>query len=298
MKKVLAIVAALLLLGVLKPLQAQKLENSLLWEISGNGLSKPSFLFGTYHLLNDGYLGAEQPRVLDAFKKADGVIVEVVIDTPAMMKAQMGMVMTDNRLSALLDSAQYQLVKAELQAVMGIDLSLLEQIKPIAVSTMLSLAYTAGLPVLSKYGGQPLDQYFAAEGKRTGKAVAGLETIEEQVDVLFNHFPLKEQAAILVEMVTMKERGQQINRDLIDRYLEQNIAALDEIGQQTLKEMPAWGSMDFINADRNKRWMAKLPAILKSGNQFIAVGTLHLPGEQGLIQMLRKEGYTVKPVLK
>jgi uncharacterized protein YbaP (TraB family) len=298
MKNLLALAAALFLLGILKPLQAQKLENSLLWEISGNGLSKPSFLFGTYHLLNDGYLGAEQPRVLDAFKKADGVVVEVVIDTPAMMKAQMGMVMPDNRLSNLLDSAQYQTVKAELQAAMGIDLGMLEQIKPIAISTMLSMAYTAGSPVLSRYSGQPLDQYFAAEGKRSGKTVAALETIEEQVDVLFNHFSLKEQADILVEMVTTKERGQQINREIIDSYIAQNISGLDEIEQQTQKEMPAWGSMDFINADRNKRWMEKLPAILKSGNRFIAVGALHLPGEQGLIQLLRKQGYTVKPIIK
>lgn len=299
MKKLLVLVAvALLLPGILKPLQAQKLDNSLLWEISGNGLSKPSHLFGTYHLLNDGYLADEQPHVLDVFKKADGVVVEVVIDTPAMMKAQMGMIMPDKRLSALLDSAQYQLVKAELQATMGIDLAMLEQIKPIAISVMLSMTYAAGLPIVSRYSGRPLDRFFADEGKSSGKTVAALETIEEQMDVLFNHFSAEDQAAILLEFVVMKERGQQITRDIVDRYLEQNIAALDDIAQQTSKEMPAWGSMDYINADRNKRWIEKLPEILKSGNRFIAVGALHLPGEQGLIQLLRKKGYTVKPIKK
>ena len=127
---------------------------------------------------------------------------------------------------------------------------------------------------------------------------SALETIEEQMDVLFNHFSAEDQAAILLEFVVMKERGQQITRDIVDRYLEQNIAALDDIAQQTSKEMPAWGSMDYINADRNKRWIEKLPEILKSGNRFIAVGALHLPGEQGLIQLLRKKGYTVKPIKK
>jgi len=298
MKKLVSLFAfALLVIGLIAPLFGQKLENSLLWEISGNGLSKPSYLFGTYHLLNDSYLTKENPKALEVFGKTDGVVVETIVDTPAMMKAQMGMVMLDNKLSKLLDSVEFQLVKADLQQTMGVDIAMFEQVKPIAIATMLSVTYTAtSAPELANYTGQPLDKFFAENGEKTGKKVQSLETIEEQINILFNHFTLQEQAKILAEMVTMRERALDIQKGITTNYFAQNIQAMYDLSEQSMKEMPSYGSMDFITTDRNKRWMEKLPDILKTGNQFIAVGALHLPGPDGLIDLLRKQGYMVKAV--
>jgi uncharacterized protein YbaP (TraB family) len=297
-KSIIPFAFLLFVIGLVAPVFGQKLENSLLWEISGKGLSKPSYLYGTYHLLNDSYLAEKNPKALEVFKKADGVVVEVVLDTPAMMKAQMGMVMLDNKLSKLLDSAEYQLVKAELQQTTGMDITMFEQVKPMAIATMLSVTYTAiSSPELANYTGQPLDKFFADEGARTGKKIQSFETIEEQVNILFNHFSLEDQAKQLVEMVSLKDKAFEIQRGITDNYFSQNIQAMHEESEKMVKEMPTWGSMDFITTDRNKRWMEKLPDILKSGNQFIAVSALHLPGPDGLIDLLRKQGYTVKAVL-
>jgi len=243
-------------------------------------------------------LSEKNPKTLEVFKKADGVVVEVMLDTPAMMKAQMGMVMFDNKLSKLLDSAEYQLVKTELQQTLGIDIAMFEQVKPMAIATMLSVTYTAtSAPELANYSGQPLDKFFADEGAKTGKKVQAFETIEEQVDILFNHFSLEDQAKQLAEMVALKDKAFEIQKGITDNYFSQNIQAMHETSEKMVKEMPSWGNMDFITTDRNKRWMEKLPDILKLGNQFVAVGALHLPGPDGLIDLLRKQGYTVKAVL-
>ena len=298
MKKTLAsALFALLLTGLSVPLFGQQSENSLLWEISGNGLAKPSYLFGTYHVLNDGYLSQKNPAALAAFQKADGVVVEVVLDTASMMRAQIGMLMPYNRLSQLLDSAGYQLVKAELLQTAGMDIAAFEQVKPMAIATMLTIAYTtAAAPELSVYTGQPLDRFFASNGAATGKKVQAFETLDEQIDMLFNHFSQSDQALLLVDFIKIKARAIEAQKSLTQYYFSQDIQALYELNEKLMAEMPAWGNMDFITTDRNKRWMEKLPAMLSEGNRFIAVGALHLPGPGGLIDLLRQQGYTLKPV--
>lgn len=299
MKKLVSLFAfALLVTGLVAPMFGQKLENALLWEISGKGLSKPSYLYGTYHLLNDSYLAKESPKTLEVFKKADGVVVEMILDTSASIKIQMGMVMFDDKLSNLLDSAEYQLVKTELQETMGRDIAMFEQMKPMAIALMLTIVFASTTsPELANYTGQPLDQFFTEEGLRTGKRVQSFETAEEQVDILFNHFTLQKQAEILVETIATKGKSAEGQKEIMANYFAQNIEALYNVNERLIKETPSWGSMDFITTDRNKRWMEKLPEILKSGNQFIAVGVLHLPGPGGLIDLLRKQGYTVKAIL-
>lgn len=298
MKKTLAsALFVLLLTGLFAPLFGQQSENSLLWEISGNGLAKPSYLFGTYHLLNDGYLSQKNPAALAVFQKADGVVVEVVLDTPAMMRVQIGMLMPRNRLSQLLDSADYQLVKAELLQTAGMDISQFEHVKPMATVSMLSILYNSiAAPELLSYSGQPLDLFFASSAAATGKKVQSLETVEEQTEILFNHYSQSDQARILVELIQNKTQGVEMQKSMTQYYFDQNIQALYELNEKMKAVTPSWGDMAFFTTDRNKRWMVKLPTLLSAGNQFIAVGALHLPGPDGLIDLLRRQGYTLKPV--
>lgn len=277
---------------------SQALENTLLWEVSGKGLSKPSYLFGTYHLLNNEFLDKKQPKALDCFRKSEGVVVETVIDTPSMMKAQMHMVMFDNKVSALLDTAAYRILKKDIQTIMGVDVALLEQMKPMALATILTIGYAKDTnPELAEYKGKPLDQYFATEGTKEGKQVHALETVEAQMTMLFDHYTLQEQAAQLSEMLLKKDLSLRIQKDVTRYYLEQNLQKMYEVSEQTKKDMPSMSNMDYLTVNRNKAWMNQLPAMLQSGSQFIAVGALHLPGPDGLIDLLRKQGYVVKPVL-
>jgi uncharacterized protein len=293
MKRVSGILLFWLLISCLIPGYGQTSGNTLLWEISGKGLKKPSYLFGTHHLIQDQYLNGA-PKVKKAFSGAAQVVVEAEIDSSALMELGMLALMLDNRLSALMDSSGYALVSEELQRSTGYDLRMFEQLKPVTLTMMLTMLYAQQITAELVPGeGMPLDQYFAVAGKRAGKVIQPLETMQEQAKLLYNQHSPQEQANQLVDFVRDKEQMIRMQKDLTEMYLNGDIEAMwqlnTEIGDR-------WGDSAYLLDNRNQRWMQQLPAIIQQQATFIAVGALHLPGENGLINLLRQAGYKVKPV--
>jgi uncharacterized protein YbaP (TraB family) len=272
--------------------QKRNIENSLFWEISGNGLKKPSYLFGTYHLLNSGFLD-EIPKVREAFKKADGIIIETELDSSMMMKMMFMMVMKDKKISDLMSADDYAIVSKEVQEATGAPMDMMGQFKPSFISVMLSLSYSQkeNGEVLKKYGGHPLDSYFAAEAKKLKKPVGTFETMDEQIAMVFDHDPVEKQAEQLVEYVKMKKELAGVQSELLNAYMRGDLAGLFKLYK---KYEDQFGDTAYLLDDRNIKWMDKLPDFLAKGNQFIAVGALHFTGEKGLIKLLREKGYNVK----
>jgi uncharacterized protein len=280
---------ALLLLLCSVSIQAQ----SLLWEISGNGLKQPSYLFGTYHVLKDSYL-SQNPRVKMAFTQAQGVVVEMEIDSSAMLQMAMRAIMLDKSLPNLIPADEYKLVADEFKQATGYDMMLFNQMKPIVTATMLGLAYVESEnDTLQKFTGQPLDLYFASAGKQAGKTITALETMEQQMSFLYDHDPVEKQAADLVRMVREKDKMRVSGRQLTALYLREDLNGMWKLSQEQ-EQKP--GDMAYLVKDRNQNWMKQLPAKLALRPTFIAVGALHLPGPDGLIDLLKKAGYTVKPL--
>ncbi|WP_266363019.1 TraB/GumN family protein [Tellurirhabdus rosea] len=267
---------------------------SLLWKVSGNGLREPSYLFGTYHVLKDSYLNSN-PKVRDAYRKAQGVVVETTIDSSAaMMQMAMKALMLDNSLTKLLSDEDYALVSKEFQRATGMDLAMFNQLKPAIASMMLSMAdLEKGTDTLKRFTGQPIDLFFAADGKKLGKNVSTLETMDEQLSLLLDHEPVEKQAKQLVQMVREKDKMRGVGKQITDLYFKQDLQAMYKLSQD-LGE--SYGDMTYLTDERNRTWMKKLPALVSSRPTFIAVGALHLPGPQGLIELFRKEGYKVEPL--
>src|SRR5690606_6057980 len=146
----------------------QTIENSLFWEISGNGLKNPSYLFGTYHLLNHGYL-EETPAVKRAFNNATGIVVETELDSSKMMQLISIAIMPNKKISALVSAEEYELISNEVGASAPIPMAMLEQFKPNFISVLLSVQYAQEevSSILGKYKGQPLDSYFAQAGRKS-----------------------------------------------------------------------------------------------------------------------------------
>lgn len=274
--------------------QQSKIENSLFWEISGNGIQKPSFLFGTYHLLNSGYLETI-PKVKAAFEKADGAVVETELDSSLMLKMMFIMVMPDKKLDGLMSQEDYQMVSKEVEETMGSSIDLMAQLKPAFISMLLTVAYNQKVngDRLEKFSGHPLDSYFASTMKARNKSVGTFETMEEQLRLIFDHEPVEKQAEHLVEFVKMKEEVTDMQPKLLDLYMSQNLQGLYDLYKKYEKQ---FGDASYLSDDRNIKWMEKLPGFLQKGNQFIAVGAFHFTGEKGLIELLRKKGYSVKPL--
>ena len=152
--------------------------NTLLWEISGKGLKSPSFVFGTYHLITSTYIDSF-PVIRQKLEKTEAVAGEMVIDVGVSSKIASAVVMKDSSLTQLLSKEDYQLVGTYLKEITGMDLSLFDKMKPVVISTFL---YS---PMLKEDQGKAMDIYFQDLAKGSGKKVMGLETVEEQIALLF-----------------------------------------------------------------------------------------------------------------
>lgn len=134
--------------------------------------------------------------------------------------------------------------------------------------------------------------------KRT-RPVIGLETTEDQIHLLLNMQTLERQADLLICMVKNPELLKEQMDELQTAYHAQDIDALRELYEKEMPDDPCPSTEEeknAMNGDRNRKWLEKLPAIMEEKSSFIAVGCLHLPGEDGIIEGLRNLGYRVEAV--
>jgi uncharacterized protein YbaP (TraB family) len=225
-------------------------------------------------------------------------VVETIIDSSKIQALAMKSIMTDTKISALISPDDFKLVADELQSVSGYSLTMLDMVKPAQINVLIGIMSIQKLnaEILTKYSGTPLDIYFAAQAKKENKIITPLETMESQFDMLLDHFPVEEQARQLVENVKQKELAAKAATDMIKLYLEKDLEGMHFMMDSYPEDLT--GNMDYMLKERNEAWIKVLPGLMKSGSQFIAVGAGHLLGADGLIALLRKEGYTVKPVTK
>ncbi len=287
-------IIAYLLIGFLSiPLnskaQLKKEENSLLWEISGNGLKKNSYLFGTYHFAGKDFI--DTMKVLQTkLNVADVIVGELIIDSSMAMKLTPYMVMKNNFLDKILTPDQFQLVNNYLKKISGYDLKLFNSMKPVAVQ-MTMMQFTA--PKTISASNPALDQHFQEYGKTNHKKVIGLETLEEQAAILFGN-SLERQKELLLKSVIDEEKNKKDGQKLYANYIAQNLEELEKLFVNS--EDYTQEELDQLLKNRNVKWMAQLPTLMQNQSLFIAVGAGHLIGKDGLINALKMQGYTVKPL--
>ena len=280
-----------LLIALSCALQAQNLK-SLLWEVKSPG-NKISYIFGTYHLVGAGYLD-EHPIVAQAYHESDMVVVETLIDSSRLPQVALMSMMPQNSLRQLLDTVEYQLLKEEFKRVTGVDIEALDRVKPIALASMYSMALSEkNTPEDLRYSGKPIDIHFATEATKQDKELRALETMLEQAELLFSSSSLEKQAEMLMELVRESNESSRFSRSILEAYEDEDLAKLWEISEQI---GDAYGSMNVLLDDRNYRWMDSLVPWFNQGRVFVAVGALHLPGESGLLQLLRNKGYKLRPL--
>ena len=288
---------ALFLLPGMKAKADSGYEKTLLWEVSGNGLAKPSHLFGTFHLLKEGHLESLD-KVRTAFENADGVVVEIVMDSIEMMQSLSAMFMPDNSLKNLYKAKTYKKLAEKFEEVTGQPLAMLNQLKPNAAMLQLVAVYTAAaVGDAAGAEGMPIDAYVAVRGAELGKTVHPLETLAKQMDVLMNSASLEEQAKALEWTIKNLDEVEASQKLLAESYMDQDLDGLESLLTQFPQLSDLGMGMEDLLDKRNDDWMTQLPDLMEQGSQFVAVGALHLVGETGLIEQLRAQGYTVTPIL-
>ncbi|MEI6753539.1 MAG: TraB/GumN family protein [Paludibacter sp.] len=269
------------------------IQSQLLWKITGNGLKHPSYLFGTHHLIPIQFLDSV-PGLFKAFNECEIVVGEMVLNNlDASSKIQQAAIMPNQtKISDLLTTEDYKLVDNELKATLKFGLKEVSVMNPTMILTMYEMEKYKKLTGLSD--DKQSDSYFQLVAEEKNKKVLGLETIDEQIAILFGNGSLKRQAAVLVESIRKKDTMLQEMIQLNSPYKagKLNDLLLLSKGKGDITDMTDEEFRKMAD-NRNVNWMTKLPKMIKESSCFIAVGALHLPGQNGLLKLLEKEGYKV-----
>lgn len=276
-------------------------QAQLLWKVSGNGLSRPSYIMGTYHFAPASMM-EKIPGMQQALEGCDVVVGE--IEKESMMSAEAQAKMAQAMIAPL-DSTLDKLFSPEDLAIveqvfdkyfgaMGVKLSQMNMLKPNAISVqMQAMQAVKYFPNFNQ--NELIDLAVQTAANEMGRPSIGLETIEEQIELLFNG-PLTEQAEGLLEACKKDDLFTVQSSALVEAYMAQDLNRIEavftdpELGGENAEEMEA------LIYDRNHSWAEKLHKMMPERAALVCVGAGHLPGDQGLLQLLRNRGYTVEPM--
>ena len=269
----------------------------LVWKISGNGIKKPSYILGTHHGCPFTYCDSI-PGLMKAFDKVDNIIGEInMIEfaemSPERMQKMQAMMMmpADTSLLSLFSTEEAAKVNEWLDKKMGASLEILSVMKPMTI--MVTVQNKEMMEVIPEIATMTtIDKYMQTLGQRKGKTIGELETADYQMELLYGN-SLEEQADALLEMIDHGD-SKGLLQQLTNAYKSQNLDTLWKVFQE---QMTGY-EYDAIVKVRNLNWEKQMKELLPKQTTLFVVGAGHLPGEFGMINLLREAGYKVKPVKK
>ena len=269
----------------------------LVWKISGNGIKKPSYILGTHHGCPFTYCDSI-PGLMKTFDKVDNIIGEInMIEfaemSPERMQKMQAMMMmpADTSLLSLFSTEEAAKVNEWLGKKMGASLEMLSVMKPMTI--MVTVQNKEMMEVIPEVADMTtIDKYMQTLGQRKGKTIGELETADYQMELLYGN-SLEEQADALLEMIDHGD-SKGLLQQLTNAYKSQNLDTLWKVFQE---QMTGY-EYDAIVKVRNLNWEKQMKDLLPNQTTLFVVGAGHLPGEYGMINLLREAGYKVKPVKK
>lgn len=264
-------------------------EKSLLWEITGKGLTKPSYLFGTIHLIcpADFDLSDSLKAVIT---KTEQIALEIDMDDPGMMAAMTKTMFmsNDKKLTDLLPEKEYARLSQFYKDSLKMDVAAFSRAKPFMMMG----------PLFGRVlGCEPQSYEISLMGlaAKQKSEIIGLESIEEQM-AIFDTIPYDRQAKMLVTMIDKLPETKKEFKGLVALYKKQD---LQELYNLTLSsEFGLDGQDEVMLFNRNRNWISRIIKIVHEKPTFVAVGAAHLGGEKGVIALLRNEGYNVRAIMR
>jgi uncharacterized protein YbaP (TraB family) len=282
--KPLVIIAAFALVISL-PANAQQ-KSSLLWEISGKDFKQPSYVFGTFHAMCKADFDFHD-SIKSTLSKTSLLVEELDMTDASLQVKMMQSLASSKTIASYFADSTFQQISKRFQEITGMPLTMLNNFKPFMGISLLMLK---SLPCAEQVQPEMLLIQYA---KTKNIPVKGLEQVEEQLATIDKQ-PLDSQAVSLQKMVMSFDSVQQAFTKLTQVYKQKNIDSLYAFMRSSgLDE----AFETALLTERNLRWIPRIKSIAAKQPSFFAVGSGHLGGDQGVIALLRKEGYTVKPVL-
>ncbi|MCM1152627.1 MAG: TraB/GumN family protein [Muribaculum sp.] len=273
----------------------------LLYKITNPEGTNISYIFGTHHMAPLSVLD-DIPQIQQALDNAEVVVGEIDMTGGQMQMAlqlqKYAAAPPDSTLSSLYSSADYDRLDAAFTKFIDtppLSLKMFDSMRPMVVQALFTV-YLMQKHFPEYDPSQQLDTYFQTESKALGKDIIALETVDEQGNLLYQSTPIAQQADNLLKIIDNPEEAVQEVKELNESYLSHDIQALLDM---TIAQEDDAEAKQFINVlltQRNHNWMEKLPEILNSRPAFVAVGALHLPGENGILNLLQRKGFSITPV--
>ncbi|WP_298222480.1 TraB/GumN family protein [Flavobacterium sp.] len=262
--------------------QSSNNKNSVLWEVSGNGLKKPSYLFGTIHMIC-GKDFVMWPKATDAFAKTSKLALEINMADPNEMATAQQMAMGKAPLSTTLTAKQ----KADLESILQKNgVGTLAQLDSYTLETVMSLLFmkSFGCPDLKFY-----EMEFITKAHESNKPVVGLEKVAEQLEFLNQSFSDDEMIAYLQQI------DANMCAEMVKQYTNQDVDGLYQMMIE--KDSMSTNTQKILLDNRNAKWVKTMPEMMQQESVFFAFGAAHLAGEKGVINLLKQAGYSLRPIM-
>ncbi|MBC5992849.1 TraB/GumN family protein [Pontibacter cellulosilyticus] len=262
----------------------------MLWEISGNGLKSPSYIFGTIHALCPDEFNVPQ-AVEKKLKQTEQLSLEVDMDAPNFMAElmQSATLPEGKTLSTLLKAEDYKLLATHLATTLQLDLKMFDNMKPFMLQSLL-------LSQLTDCKAVSYEQRLMELAHAQGKEVIGVETVREQLAAM-DKLPQELQTDMLVKTVKDIPAARASYLEMVELYLAQDLDGLARITKEDLSEEEYKLYEDAFLIARNLRWIPAMEREARAKSTFFAVGAGHLTGPKGVLELLRQRGYILKPVM-
>lgn len=271
----------------------------LLWKVTGKDAAAPSWIFGTHHLAPLSVIKST-PGFDNAFSSAEKVYGEVdmsLLEDPATQMKMVNYVLApaDSTLSKVLDPQTLATVDRLLaEGGLPVNSAALEALKPASVSNTIAVVLSRkALPESNPE--QQLDKSIQTMAREAGKEVLGLESVESQLQLLFGT-PISRQADGLKKLLEDPDKTVRQIHALADTYMAADLNGLAELIAEAQNDGMTEEEARMLLENRNRAWLDILIGAIPTASILIVVGAGHLPGDTGLISLLRNAGYTVEPV--
>ena len=263
------------------------IENALLWKVTKG--DQEAYLYGTIHISCNAELN---PKVEEALTQSDELILEIDLSDPSLQMRMMQQMMLPDQKDAsdYLSDEDYQVLKKYVDENVNTvpAFEMVKNMKPILLSSMI----TQSLLTCTNQAGY--DQLLLQKAQQKNIPISGLETVDEQMSAL-DKIPAKD---VYEEIVESIKKDQQEDVEMLHQMMKhynnadlQSLKALFDESDSIINDFT-----DVALNDRNKNWIPIIKEKMASKNTFIAFGAAHLIGDEGVIQLLRNEGYQVSPV--
>jgi hypothetical protein len=257
----------------------------MLYRLKIKGAKKPSYLFGTMHLQNDVAF-THKEIVLKKIAECDAFATEFKLDDADEAKMTQYMNLPEGvLLEGLLSKKKFGQIDAFLQDNFHIPLLAFNGSKPMVITNLITAS------IFQKDMDLALDMFLYQYAKMQGKELLGIETFEEQLEIMQN-IPLDIQVKSLKDLIKNFEAHREEMHDLARLYAEGNTKKLYKLAKKGAK-----GFRKIMIYDRNEIMAERITKLIQEKSACIAIGAGHLEGKRGVLSMLKANGVKIKKII-